>query len=102
VPTTKLKDATKRIETTKMVLCTLASLSNESVEKYVMFSHVPLRNLVVDEASQIDMTSEFMVLCRPWVSCLDSLIFLQHLFFRHRNTLKNVCWFGDPKQCTLP
>ncbi|CAE6457597.1 unnamed protein product [Rhizoctonia solani] len=81
VRTIQLKESKKRFLGKKLILCTLASLSNSSVEKHVMFQHVPLCNLIIDEASQIDMTSEFM-----------------HLFFRQRYALKNVCWFGDPMQ----
>ncbi|CAE7192205.1 unnamed protein product [Rhizoctonia solani] len=85
IRTTNLNDKNKKtkehLQGKRLILCTLASLSNPAVEKLVMFRHVPLRNLIIDEASQIDMTSEFM-----------------HLFFRHRNTLRNVCWFGDPMQ----
>lgn len=64
IPTTKLKTprSTERIKSVKMVLCTLASLSNKSVEKRIIFTRIPLRNLIVDEASQIDMTSDFMVI----------------------------------------
>ncbi|KAG8728506.1 hypothetical protein FRC11_010918, partial [Ceratobasidium sp. 423] len=81
VRTRLLKTSEKRFRGKKLILCTLASLSNRLVENLVMYQHVPLRNLIIDEASQIDMTSEFM-----------------HLFFKHRYVLKNVCWFGDPMQ----
>ncbi|KAF8756563.1 AAA domain [Rhizoctonia solani] len=81
VRTKQLKSSEKRFRGKRLVLCTLASLSNPGVENQVMYQHVPLRNLIIDEASQIDMTSEFM-----------------HLFFKHRYALRNVCWFGDPMQ----
>ncbi|CAE6441866.1 unnamed protein product [Rhizoctonia solani] len=81
VRTRQLRDSEKRFRGKRLILCTLASLSNPGVETRVMYQHVPLRHLIIDEASQIDMTSEFM-----------------HLFFKHRYVLKNVCWFGDPMQ----
>ncbi|CAE6384519.1 unnamed protein product [Rhizoctonia solani] len=81
VRTRQLKSSGKRFRGRRLILCTLASLSNPGVENHIMYQHVPLRNLIIDEASQIDMTSEFM-----------------HLFFKHRYALKNVCWFGDPMQ----
>ncbi|CAE6492507.1 unnamed protein product, partial [Rhizoctonia solani] len=81
VRTIQLKGLIKRFAGKKLVLSTLASLSNRLVEDLVMYKYVPLQNLIIDEASQIDMTSQFM-----------------HLFFKHRYILKNVCWFGDPKQ----
>ncbi|CAE6450939.1 unnamed protein product [Rhizoctonia solani] len=81
VRTTQLKMLAKRFQGKRLVLCTLAALSNPLVENLVMYQHVPLKHLIIDEASQIDMTSQFM-----------------HLFFKHRYALKNICWFGDPKQ----
>ncbi|KAJ1299786.1 hypothetical protein OPQ81_012002 [Rhizoctonia solani] len=77
----KHEEKKKRFDGKRLILCTLASLSNTTVEDLIMYKHVPLRNLIIDEASQIDMTSEFM-----------------HLFFKHRYILKNICWFGDPMQ----
>ncbi|CAE6346725.1 unnamed protein product [Rhizoctonia solani] len=81
IRTNQLFSRVKRFKGKKLVLCTLAALSNPLVEDLVMSQYVPLRHLIIDEASQIDMTSQFM-----------------HLFFKHRYALKNVCWFGDPKQ----
>ncbi|CAE6470205.1 unnamed protein product [Rhizoctonia solani] len=81
VRTKLLYSSQKRFRGKKLILCTLASLSNPGIENIVMYQNVPLRHLIIDEASQIDMTSEFM-----------------HLFFKHRYVLKNVCWFGDPMQ----
>ncbi|KAG9092429.1 hypothetical protein FRC06_000104 [Ceratobasidium sp. 370] len=71
----------KRLFGSKVVLCTLATLSSPILDKYDVFIKRPLQHLIIDEASQIDMTSEFM-----------------HLFYKHRHVLKSVCWFGDPKQ----
>ncbi|KAH7329782.1 hypothetical protein B0J17DRAFT_207284 [Rhizoctonia solani] len=67
IRTTQIKSLAKRFRGKKLVLCTLAALSNPLVEDLVMYQHVPLKHLIIDEASQIDMTSQFM-----------------HLFFKHR------------------
>ncbi|KAG8790005.1 hypothetical protein FRC12_012947 [Ceratobasidium sp. 428] len=82
-PTSRLGSETyrDRVFGSKAVLCTLATLSSKVLEDKDIFIKRPVQTLIVDEASQIDVTSEFM-----------------HLFYRHRTTLKNVCWFGDPKQ----
>ncbi|KAG8730302.1 hypothetical protein FRC10_002899, partial [Ceratobasidium sp. 414] len=83
LPTNMLnfKSYQKRLFGSKVVLCTLATLSSPILDKKGVFIKRPLQHLIVDEASQIDMTSEFM-----------------HLFYKHRDALKSVCWFGDPKQ----
>ncbi|KAG8735925.1 hypothetical protein FRC10_010005, partial [Ceratobasidium sp. 414] len=82
-PTTLLKHEPyqKRLSESKVVLCTLATLSSPILDNKGIFIKRPLQHLIIDEASQIDMTSEFM-----------------HLFYKHRDALKSVCWFGDPKQ----
>ena len=48
-------------EGVRVVLCTLNMLSNETVRKKIMRSHVPMNHLVIDEASQI---SVFQLLVR--------------------------------------
>ncbi|KAI9063965.1 P-loop containing nucleoside triphosphate hydrolase protein [Trametes sanguinea] len=63
----------------QVILCTLAMLSNPMLAPVGMFAYRPVERLVVDEASQIDV-SEFM-----------------HLFDRF-DKLRKVCMFGDPKQ----
>ncbi|KAG8711659.1 hypothetical protein FRC08_015632, partial [Ceratobasidium sp. 394] len=82
-PTSKLgfEPYQKRLFKSKVILCTLATLSSPILDKKGVFIKRPLQHLIIDEASQIDMTSEFM-----------------HLFYKHRGALKSVCWFGDPKQ----
>ncbi|KAG8785511.1 hypothetical protein FRC12_017489 [Ceratobasidium sp. 428] len=70
-----------RLYGAKAILCTLATLSSSILDICGAFVKRPLQHLIVDEASQLDMTSEFM-----------------HLFYKHRSALKSVCWFGDPKQ----
>jgi len=61
-----------------LVLSTLSMLSNPMLD--YLFRLIPVRSLVVDEASQVDVL-EFM-----------------HLFFKFSRVLEKVCFFGDPKQ----
>lgn len=51
----------QRLFSSKAVLCTLATLSSPTVSGNGIFAKRPIRHLIIDEASQIDMTSEFMV-----------------------------------------
>jgi regulator of nonsense transcripts 1 len=44
-----------------VVLCTLATLSNPKLNDCGLFRVIPVRSLVIDEASQIDVF-EFMVM----------------------------------------
>ncbi|KAJ7767924.1 P-loop containing nucleoside triphosphate hydrolase protein, partial [Mycena maculata] len=64
----------------RIILSTLATLSNPGLDQVGIFSLVPLERLVVDEASQIN-AFEFM-----------------HVFFKFRKSLEKICFFGDPKQ----
>ncbi|KAH9956267.1 P-loop containing nucleoside triphosphate hydrolase protein, partial [Russula dissimulans] len=63
-----------------VVLCTLSMLSNPKLYDCGLFEVVPLKSLVIDEASQIDVFQ------------------LMHLFYKFANVLTKVCFFGDPKQ----
>ncbi|KZP01561.1 hypothetical protein CALVIDRAFT_559374 [Calocera viscosa TUFC12733] len=63
-----------------VMLCTLSMLSNPSLVARGLFNVLPVRNLVIDEASQI-FVGDFA-----------------HLFYRLAGDLKKVCWFGDPYQ----
>nr|VWO99306.1 GPI-anchored CFEM domain protein B [Ganoderma boninense] len=72
-------DPKNHIGETKVILCTLSMLSNPCLYETGVFRYIPVKRLVVDEASQID-TFEFM-----------------HLFHRFQK-LEKVCMFGDPKQ----
>ncbi|KLO11671.1 hypothetical protein SCHPADRAFT_830720 [Schizopora paradoxa] len=77
----------------RVVLCTLSTLSNPILTERKVFYHVPLSNLVVDEASQIGIFNYL----RPSYSRCG---LLQHLFGQFK-TLTKVCFFGDPKQRTF-
>jgi regulator of nonsense transcripts 1 len=82
----------------RIVLSTLATLSNPGLDHVGIFSLVPVERLVVDEASQIN-AFEFMV----WINLLGqlrcSLIHSQHVFYKFRKSLEKICFFGDPMQC---
>ncbi|KAK0200666.1 P-loop containing nucleoside triphosphate hydrolase protein [Desarmillaria ectypa] len=75
------KDLGITIGTSSIILSTLSMLSNPALDQNGMFDFVPPRNLVVDEASQINVF-EYM-----------------HIFFKFRTVMTKVCFFGDPKQC---
>ena len=53
-------DLRKVIGSARVVLCTLSMLSNQRLEDSGFFDLVPVRKLVVDEASQVNI-GEFMV-----------------------------------------
>ncbi|PBK86032.1 P-loop containing nucleoside triphosphate hydrolase protein, partial [Armillaria gallica] len=74
------KDLRIAIGTPSIILSTLSMLSNPALDQNGMFNLVPPTNLVVDEASQINVF-EYM-----------------HVFFKFRNVMTKVCFFGDPKQ----
>ncbi|KAI0090550.1 P-loop containing nucleoside triphosphate hydrolase protein [Irpex rosettiformis] len=63
----------------RIILCTLSTLSNPVLNSCHMFKNMPVEKLVVDEASQINVF-EYM-----------------HLFHKFED-LEKVCFFGDPKQ----
>jgi regulator of nonsense transcripts 1 len=57
---------------TTVVLCTLATLSNPKLNDCGLFRAIPVRSLVIDEASQIDVF-EFMVIVPVLVS-VDKIV----------------------------
>ncbi|KAF5372451.1 hypothetical protein D9757_009904 [Collybiopsis confluens] len=71
----------RMIGSSTVILSTLGLLSNPTLDNNGTFTIVPVENLVVDEASQIDVF-DYM-----------------HVFHHFRKTLRKVCFFGDPKQC---
>ena len=68
VESTKLFEEARGVETflgsSKIILCTVAMLSNPQMDNHGVFKRVPMERLVVDEASQID-TLEFFVSAQP-------------------------------------
>ena len=71
-------------------------LSNPVLHSAGIFSTVPLKRLVVDEASQIKL-EDFMVRI-PYHLIQPSLTIQQHIFVKFSKTLRKVSFFGDPKQ----
>jgi hypothetical protein len=79
-----------------VVLCTLGMLSNPKLLDCGLFGLLPVKSLVIDEASQIDVF-EFMVIpVLALRAIIDTLN--QHLFHQFSKELTKVCFFGDPKQ----
>ncbi|KAK0421900.1 P-loop containing nucleoside triphosphate hydrolase protein, partial [Armillaria borealis] len=74
------KDPGIAIGASTIILSTLSMLSNPGLDQNGMFDLVPPRILVVDKASQINV-----------FECM-------HVFFKFRNVMSKVCFFGDPKR----
>lgn len=72
--------ALKRVlEGSKVVLCTLSMISSSRLK--ALTGIVPITNVIVDEASQIEI-SQYIP-----------------LFKSYGNTLRKLCFIGDDKQC---
>ena len=84
-----------------LVLSTLSMLSNPMLNDKGLFKLIPVRSLIIDEASQIDVF-EFMVIDLDIFGLDRSVILsIQHLFYKFSKVLEKVCFFGDPKQREL-
>lgn len=68
----------RELEGCKVILCTLSMLSHPKIELFT--GKVPVRALVVDEASQIALGD--------YVSPLKNF-----------STIQKLCFIGDDKQC---
>ena len=79
-----------------VVLCTLSLLSNPKLLNCGLFDLLPMKSLVIDEASQIDVF-EFMVIPMLPLRTISNTL-NQHLFHKFSKVLTKVCFFGDPKQ----
>ncbi|KAG5638089.1 hypothetical protein H0H81_001856 [Sphagnurus paluster] len=78
-----MKDVTgvsSLIQGSCIILSTLSMLSNPGLDEVGLFKVVPMKQLVVDEASQIKI-EDFMP-----------------IFQKFGKTLRKVCFFGDPQQ----
>jgi superfamily I DNA and/or RNA helicase len=69
----------KVLQGSKVVLCTLSMISSPRLRDLTQV--VPVINVVIDEASQIEI-SQYVP-----------------LFKSYGNTLRNLCFIGDDKQC---
>ncbi|KAG1876585.1 P-loop containing nucleoside triphosphate hydrolase protein [Suillus subalutaceus] len=70
----------KELQTTPVILCTLSMLSSLALRRCGGFKAAPLRTLVIDEASQIEI-GDYIPL------------------FTSHSSIRNVCFIGDDKQC---
>ncbi len=68
----------RALEGCKVILCTLSMLSNYKLS--IFTSKIPINYLVVDEASQINVSD--------YISPLSSI-----------STIQKLCFIGDDKQC---
>ena len=64
-------DVSRMFGDVKVVLCTLGMLSNPKLDDCGFFDVIPVRFLVIDEASQIDVF-EFMVIINPVLALMDN------------------------------
>lgn len=64
---------------TQVVLCTLSMLSSNKLVKFT--KQIPLKTLVIDEASQIEVGNYIPI------------------FVKFKATLRKACFIGDDKQC---
>ncbi|KAG2074298.1 hypothetical protein BDR04DRAFT_202613 [Suillus decipiens] len=69
----------EELQATPVVLCTLSMLSSSALRKHGGFKAAPLRTLVIDEASQIEIGDYIP------------------LFMSH-TSIRKVCFIGDDKQ----
>jgi hypothetical protein len=76
-----IKLSPTRLTGCKVILCTLSMLSNTFMSKFTRF--VPLRTLVIDEASQIQIGDYIPA------------------FMTFSLSLRKVCFIGDDKQRTF-
>ncbi|KAL5478689.1 hypothetical protein ACEPAI_1966 [Sanghuangporus weigelae] len=83
IRTDELPNGVQDVEVTfygvNVILCTISTLSNPSLNDKRIFEFVPVSNLIVDEASQIGIFN------------------YMHIFANFKR-LSKVCFFGDPKQ----
>ncbi|KAH9481599.1 ATP-dependent helicase NAM7 [Psilocybe cubensis] len=75
---TFVKISKNDLQGTQVILCTLSMLSNSQLGRFTQ--HIPLRVLVVDEASQIEVGNYISI------------------FVKFKATLRKACFIGDDKQ----
>jgi hypothetical protein len=63
----------------QVILCTLSMLSNARISNFT--KEIPLKTLVVDEASQIEVGNYISI------------------FTEFKDSLRKLCFIGDDKQC---
>jgi superfamily I DNA and/or RNA helicase len=70
----------KQLQGCPVILCTLSMLSSFALRKFGGFTIAPIKTLVIDEASQIEI-GDYIPL------------------FTSHSTIRKVCFIGDDKQC---
>jgi superfamily I DNA and/or RNA helicase len=70
----------RHLEGCPVVLCTLSMLSSSALRRSGGFTTAPIKTLVIDEASQIEIGSYIPV-------------------FTSHTTIRKICFIGDDKQC---
>ncbi len=73
----------KVLKDTQVILCTLSMISNPKLQLRGLTQVVPILNVIIDEASQIEV-GQYVPLFRSF-----------------GETLRKICFVGDDKQCTL-
>jgi AAA domain len=73
----------KALQGSQVILCTLDMVSNPGLQEVGLTKAVPILNVIIDEASQIEV-SQYVP-----------------LFKAFGNTLRKLCFIGDDKQCRL-
>jgi regulator of nonsense transcripts 1 len=63
-----------------VILCTLSLLANPKLREHGFLYHVPIDTIVVDEASQVEISMYLPALATY-------------------NSIRKMCFFGDDKQC---
>ncbi|SRR6266403_4410740 len=71
----------KLLQGTQVILCTLSMVSNPKLQLAGLTQTVPIINVIIDEASQIEV-GQYVP-----------------LFKSFSKTLRKICFVGDDKQC---
>ena len=73
----------KTLQGSQVILCTLSMISNPTLRDVGLTQAVPIINVIIDEASQIEV-GQYVP-----------------LFKTFGETLRKICFVGDDKQCEL-
>ena len=75
-------NASATLQRSQVILCTLSMLSSIALKRSGILRVVPIKTMVVDEASQIEIGDYIAV-------------------FTEHKSIRKVCFIGDDKQCGL-
>ena len=76
-------NARATLQRSQVILCTLSMLSSQPLQRSGILRVVPIKTMVVDEASQIEIGDYIAV-------------------FTEHKSIRKVCFIGDDKQCECP